>query len=71
VGALTVEQALLRVGDRAGVTSTLDLVRDGRYLLLTGTRGHPWARAAREPDPSGAFLDVVPPPRQVLGGWSR
>jgi putative polyketide hydroxylase len=39
--------------------STLDLVRDGRYLLLTSGGGHAWARAAREADPAGAFLDVA------------
>jgi 2-polyprenyl-6-methoxyphenol hydroxylase-like FAD-dependent oxidoreductase len=46
-----------------GDTSTLDLVRDGRYLLLAGAQGHPWARAARELDARGAVLDlaVLPP----------
>ncbi|WP_433207224.1 FAD-dependent monooxygenase [Nocardia sp. CA-107356] len=46
--------------------STLDLVRDGRYLLLTGAHGRAWALAAREVDPPGAFLDmaVLPSERQ-------
>ncbi|WP_433519424.1 hypothetical protein ACQP2T_30135 [Nonomuraea sp. CA-143628] len=39
--------------------STLDLVRDGRYLLLTGTAGQAWEQAAREADPAGDFLDVA------------
>jgi putative polyketide hydroxylase len=126
VGRLTVEQALLRLGDRAGVPadrrpllseaavavgyryrmpgdhphrglpeadepgrwrgepgtrlphafltgrydglSTLDLVRDGRYLLLAGPEGHPWARAVREGDPQGASLDVALLPRQAGTG---
>lgn len=107
VGELTVDQAVLRVRDRAGARprlseaavaigyrypagnhdsghpvadepsrwhgepgtrlphlgllgiSTLDLVRDGRYLLLTGPGGNAWTRAAREVDPAGAFLDVA------------
>jgi putative polyketide hydroxylase len=46
-----------------GATSTLDLVRDGRYLLLAGPEAHPWERAARELDPPGAFLDVALLPR--------
>jgi putative polyketide hydroxylase len=48
-----------------GDVSTLDLVHDGRYLLLAGTEGHPWARAARELDPPGAFLDMTLLPRQT------
>ncbi len=39
--------------------STLDLVRDGRHLLLTGPDNSMWVRAARELDPVGAFLDVA------------
>ncbi|MFI6047694.1 FAD-dependent monooxygenase [Nocardia sp. NPDC051321] len=39
--------------------STLDLVRDGRYLLLTGPEGHTWTRVAREIDPGAAFLDTT------------
>jgi putative polyketide hydroxylase len=39
--------------------STLDLVRDGRHLLLTGPDGHGWALTAREADPAGARLDVA------------
>jgi len=107
VGELTVEQAVLRVRDRAGVgprlseaavaigyrypidpllpladepdrwrgepgtrlphlwlsgISTLDLVRDGRYLLLTGADGHAWTRAA---DPAAAFLDVASLPHRT------
>ncbi len=42
----------------AGV-STLDLVRDGRYLLLTGAEGRVWAQTASAIDPAGAFLDVA------------
>ncbi|WP_269858969.1 FAD-dependent monooxygenase [Streptomyces sp. RPT161] len=129
VGRLTVEQALLRLSDRAGAAveerpllseaavaggyryrmpgdvpadpgtavadepgrwrgepgtrlphlpltggdggSTLDLVRDGRYLLLAGAEGHPWARAARGLDPQGAFLDVALLPRQASSGPAR
>jgi putative polyketide hydroxylase len=113
VGELTVDQAVLRVRDRAGVRprlseaavaigyrypvahhdshppmadepgrwrgepgtrlphlslpagSTLDLVRDGRYLLLTGADGAAWARAAREADPAAAFLDVAHLPHRT------
>ncbi|MFJ8390926.1 FAD-dependent monooxygenase [Streptomyces sp. NPDC094438] len=54
-----------------GGVSTLDLVRDGRYLLLAGVEGHPWARAARELDPSGAFLDVALLPRSAGSGTPR
>jgi hypothetical protein len=45
--------------------STLDLVRDGRYLLLTGPDGHAWAQAARETDPTSAFLDVARLPHRA------
>ncbi|MGI5340134.1 FAD-dependent monooxygenase [Streptomyces sp. CA-181903] len=48
--------------------STLDLVRDGRHVLLVGPEGHPWARAAREVDPPGAFLDVAVLPRPAGSG---
>lgn len=48
-----------------GGVSTLDLVRDGRYLLLTGADGHAWVRAARGVDPAAAFLDVMPLPRGI------
>ncbi|WP_369386460.1 FAD-dependent monooxygenase [Streptomyces sp. CG1] len=48
--------------------STLDLVRDGRYLLLAGPEGHTWARAAREVDPRGTFLDVALLPHQTGSG---
>jgi hypothetical protein len=40
-------------------TSTLDLVRDGRYLVLTGSAGQAWAMAVRAIDPEGDFLDVA------------
>lgn len=43
--------------------STLDLVRDGRHLLLAGPEGHAWIRAARDLDPYGAFLDTAHLPR--------
>jgi putative polyketide hydroxylase len=39
--------------------STLDLVRDGRYLLLAGTGGQAWAQTAHDIDPAGAVLDVA------------
>jgi hypothetical protein len=61
----------LPITGQDGATSTLDLVRDGRYLLLTGPQGHPWARAARELDPPGAFLDVAPPPCPAHSGTAR
>ncbi|AEW98275.1 putative FAD-dependent oxidoreductase GrhO9 (plasmid) [Streptantibioticus cattleyicolor NRRL 8057 = DSM 46488] len=48
--------------------STLDLVRDGRHLLLAGPEGHHWARAARAVDPRGAFLDVALLPRRADAG---
>ncbi|WP_207938859.1 FAD-dependent monooxygenase [Actinomadura darangshiensis] len=44
---------------RDGTGSTLDLVRDGRHLLLAGPEGHPWMRAAHRLDPHGTFLDAV------------
>ncbi|MFL6122187.1 hypothetical protein [Actinophytocola sp.] len=50
---------------RLTATSTLDLVRDGRYLLLTGPAGHAWTPAARKADPTGAFLDVAQLPRRT------
>lgn len=43
--------------------STLDLVRDGRYLLLAGSAGQRWMAAARQLDPSRAFLDAALLPR--------
>ncbi|MBF6128809.1 FAD-dependent monooxygenase [Nocardia brasiliensis] len=45
--------------------STLDLVRDGRYLLLTGDHGRAWAQAASEVDPTGALLDVAALPPEA------
>jgi putative polyketide hydroxylase len=42
-------------------TSTLDLVRDGRHLLLTGPRGHAWTQATHEAD----FLDVATLPHSA------
>ncbi|GAA4602635.1 FAD-dependent oxidoreductase [Actinoallomurus liliacearum] len=56
---------------RDGGLSTLDLVRDGRHLLLAGAEGHSWARAARELDPSGAFLEVALLPREAGSGPAR
>lgn len=47
-------------GDPGG--STLDLVREGRYLLLAGSGGREWLRAARSLDRDGAFLDAVVSP---------
>ncbi|WP_084530495.1 FAD-dependent monooxygenase [Nocardia miyunensis] len=49
-------------GDRG--SSTLDLVREGRYLLLAGSDGQPWLRAARTLDRYGAFLDAVALPAE-------
>ncbi|PWI44859.1 FAD-dependent monooxygenase [Streptomyces sp. ICBB 8177] len=46
-----------------GAASTLDLVRDGRHLLLVGPDGEDWTRAARRLDPHGTFLDTAPLPR--------
>ncbi|MEU6548836.1 FAD-dependent monooxygenase [Streptomyces sp. NPDC046915] len=60
-----------RLAGRYGGLSTLDLVRDGRHLLLAGPEGRPWARAAREVDPRGAFLDVALLPRQAGSGTTR
>jgi len=54
-----------------GGTSTLDLVRDGRYLLLAGAQGHPWARAARELDPYGTVLDLAVLPHQAGSATPR
>ncbi|WP_406137899.1 hypothetical protein [Streptomyces sp. NBC_01089] len=45
--------------------STLDLVRDGGYLLLAGLEGQRWARAGRALDPGGAFLRVALLSRQA------
>ncbi|GAA1882840.1 FAD-dependent monooxygenase [Streptantibioticus ferralitis] len=61
----------LPLGGAEDGVSTLDLVRDGRYLLLAGSEGHPWARAARALDPRGAFLDVALLPRQAGSGTAR
>ncbi|KOV67465.1 FAD-dependent monooxygenase [Streptomyces sp. MMG1121] len=57
-------------GRREG-PSTLDLVRDGRYLLLAGPDGHPWAQAARAVDARGSFLDVALLPRRAGSGPIR
>lgn len=51
--------------------STLDLVCDGRHLLLAGPEGHRLARAAREVDPRGAFLGMALLPRQAGSGTAR
>ncbi|MFC4907414.1 FAD-dependent monooxygenase [Actinomadura gamaensis] len=51
--------------------STLDLVRDGRYLLLAGPEGQPWVHAARQLDPHGAFLDTAVLPRQIPSAKTR
>ncbi|MET8953330.1 FAD-dependent monooxygenase [Streptomyces sp. NPDC004393] len=51
--------------------STLDLVRDGRHLLLSGPEGHGWVRAAHEVDPRGTFLGVAQLPRQARSGTAR
>ncbi|RCH59775.1 FAD-dependent oxidoreductase GrhO9 [Streptomyces sp. SDr-06] len=48
----------LAEGTEAG-SSTLDLVRDGRHVLLIGRHGQTWAQAAQTLDPAGAFLDTV------------
>ncbi|WP_413798314.1 FAD-dependent monooxygenase [Streptomyces iranensis] len=54
-----------------GLRSTLDLVRDGRYLLLAGPQGHTWTQAARELDPQGALLDTALLPAKItsLSVW--
>ncbi|MBY8860619.1 FAD-dependent monooxygenase [Nocardia sp. CA2R105] len=49
-------------------SSTLDLVREGRYLLLVGANGRPWLRAARALDRYGAFLDAVTAPAECTAG---
>lgn len=53
-------------------TSTLDLVRDGRHLLLTGPTGERWAQRVREIDPRGTMLDTAsvphPEPFGISGG---
>ncbi|MFE4629368.1 FAD-dependent monooxygenase [Streptomyces mirabilis] len=54
-----------------GGASTLDSVRDGRYLLLAGAEGDLWAQAARELDPHHTFLDVALLPREVEYGTAR
>ncbi|GAB3987545.1 FAD-dependent oxidoreductase [Actinoallomurus acanthiterrae] len=51
--------------------STLDLVRDGRYLLLAGPEGRPWVQAAHQLDPHGAFLDAILLPRQIASATTR
>jgi putative polyketide hydroxylase len=52
-------------------TSTLDLVRPGRYLLLVGAQGHSWARAARDLDPRGTVLDLEVLPHQTNSASAR
>ncbi|GIH61521.1 aromatic-ring hydroxylase C-terminal domain-containing protein [Microbispora siamensis] len=54
-----------------GPGSTLDLVRDGRYLLLAGPEGRAWVQAARRMDPHGAFLDATLLPRRVASATTR
>ncbi|WP_329235455.1 FAD-dependent monooxygenase [Actinoallomurus sp. NBC_01490] len=54
-----------------GPGSTLDLVRDGRYLLLAGPEGGPWVRAARRLDPRGAFLDATFLPGDIASATAR
>ncbi|GAA4516950.1 FAD-dependent oxidoreductase [Actinoallomurus oryzae] len=54
-----------------GLRSTLDLVRDGRYLLLAGPEGHPWIRAVRRLDPRGAFLDATLLPGDIASATAR
>ncbi|MCO5967412.1 FAD-dependent monooxygenase [Actinoallomurus soli] len=51
--------------------STLDLVREGRYLLLAGPEGHAWVRAARRLDPHGAFLDAALLPHRIASATTR
>lgn len=51
-----------------GGISTLDLVRGGRYLLLTAPDGEAWAHAARELDPAGSTLHIAPLPHPDLCG---
>ena len=46
-------------------SSTLDLVRGGRYLLLADANGEPWLRAARALDRPGEFLDAVALPAEL------
>ncbi|MEV0403864.1 FAD-dependent monooxygenase [Actinoallomurus sp. NPDC050550] len=54
-----------------GPGSTLDLVRDGRYLLLAGPEGHLWVQAAHQLDPHGTFLDATLLPRQIAPATTR
>ncbi|MCO5997356.1 FAD-dependent monooxygenase [Actinoallomurus rhizosphaericola] len=56
---------------RDGPGSTLDLVREGRYLLLSGPEGHAWVRAARRLDPHGAFLDTALLPHRIASAATR
>ncbi|MFI1920372.1 hypothetical protein [Nocardia sp. NPDC020380] len=51
-------------------TSPGCLVRDGRYLLLTGPGGQRWAEVAREIDPLGTVLDTASLPRPEAFGVS-
>ncbi|MEU6172006.1 FAD-dependent monooxygenase [Streptantibioticus parmotrematis] len=53
---------------RHASASTLDLVRDGRHLLLVGPDAEDWTRAAHRLDPRGAFLDAAPLPRPTGPG---
>jgi 2-polyprenyl-6-methoxyphenol hydroxylase-like FAD-dependent oxidoreductase len=54
-----------------GPGSTLDLVRDGRHLLLTGPEADPWKQAARRLDPRGTFLDVASLPHRIASAPTR
>ncbi|WP_285582153.1 FAD-dependent monooxygenase [Actinoallomurus iriomotensis] len=61
----------LPLAGQDGPHSTLDLVRDGRYLLLAGPEGGPWAQAARRLDPHGVFLDAALLPRRIASATTR
>ncbi|WP_250562510.1 FAD-dependent monooxygenase [Sphaerisporangium fuscum] len=61
----------LPLSDPDGPGSTLDLVRDGRYLLLAGPEGRPWIQAARWLDPHGTFLDATLLPGQIAAAATR
>lgn len=58
-------------GEDGRLRSTLDLVRDGRHLVLAGPEGHPWIQAARDLDPDGTVLDTALLPRQVAPSAER
>ncbi|WP_214320913.1 FAD-dependent monooxygenase [Nonomuraea sediminis] len=61
----------LPLSGQDGPGSTLDLVRDGRYLLLAGPEGRLWLQAAHRLDPHGTFLNATLLPHRITSAAAR